>query len=51
MPRRKLKLVKEYEIVGEEEIKEVKKFSTSAHIILSKEHIGKEVVVGIINKK
>lgn len=51
MPQRKLKFVKEYKIIGEAEVKEVTKYGTGAHIVFLKQHIGKEVVVGIINRK
>lgn len=51
MSRRKIKLFKEYEIIGEEEVKEVKKFGTGAHVLLSKSYKGHQVVVGVLIKK
>jgi len=47
--RKKIRLYKEYKIESEEEIKEVKKFGTGGHITLSKDLIGRKVVVGVLN--
>lgn len=43
-------LFKEYEIIEEEEIKEVKPFGTGGHITISGGLVGKRIVIGVLKK-
>ncbi len=50
MLRRKIKLIREYVIDGEPDIKEVKKFGTGTHITLSSIPVGTKVVIGVLRE-